>query len=513
MRNILKNVTLFAKIEFWVFTTVFAFVLFFFIKDGFYQENAPNKVGFQEAGVPFNYYKHFFIPQLIRNLTVFLALIYLNFIVVPKLMSRQHRMLNILLVAVVFLVFAVIFGITDFYLKAFLYKTFNTRDNAIQIIFNEGFDQAFPVFVLFAVYSIIKYLSLYLLAASGKIELKYPFIRPEAIVATFIWLVILLFLLMSNDTGSGLAIAGWIITVPSAILLYLAGFYKLIPSSLNKKYPFIIYSLKNALILFIILLAWGLILKLVVGGVLRGDVAPLAALWTFNSVLQMFITVPVTWLLYKRHIKGNEQLNVLKKELRQSNASFDFLRSQINPHFLFNALNTIYGTAIQEGAERTSEGIEKLGEMMRFMLQENMQEKISLSREVAYLNNYISLQKLRTDPNPNIIIDTHIQEQVQTIQIAPMLLIPFVENAFKHGISFRESSIIKISFETKDNKLFFDVSNSKHAKPENDPEKDKSGIGLNNVKQRLQLLYPGKHELVIQETEKDFIVHLTIHVS
>ncbi len=94
-----------------------------------------------------------------------------------------------------------------------------------------------------------------------------------------------------------------------------------------------------------------------------------------------------------------------------------------------------------------------------------------------------------------------------------MLLIPFVENAFKHGISFREPSIIKISFETKDNKLFFDVTNSKHAMLENDPEKDKSGIGLNNVKQRLELLYPGEHELVIRETANDFFVYLTIHLA
>jgi LytS/YehU family sensor histidine kinase len=232
-----------------------------------------------------------------------------------------------------------------------------------------------------------------------------------------------------------------------------------------------------------------------------------------NSIFQLFITVPVTWALYKRYIKGNEEIIFLQKELKQSAANIDFLRSQINPHFLFNALNTIYGTAIQEKAERTSEGIEKLGDMMRFMLQENMQEKISLSREVDYLNNYISLQRLRTDTNPCITINTSIQEPGSTYQIAPMLLIPFVENAFKHGISFREPSEIRVTLSLKDNILYFDVHNSKHEKPASDPEKNKSGIGLNNVKQRLQLSYPGKHELVFRETGKDFFVHLTIHLS
>jgi LytS/YehU family sensor histidine kinase len=176
-------------------------------------------------------------------------------------------------------------------------------------------------------------------------------------------------------------------------------------------------------------------------------------------------------------------------------------------------LNTIYGTAIQEKAERTGEGIEKLGDMMRFMLQENMQEKISLAREIEYLNNYIGLQKLRTDPNPCIKIETDIQPDVSLVQIAPMLLIPFVENAFKHGISFREASHIKIALEFKNNRLYFDVYNSKHIRNENDPEKDKSGIGLNNVKQRLKLLYAGKHELIIRETGKEFFVHLTIQLS
>jgi LytS/YehU family sensor histidine kinase len=94
-----------------------------------------------------------------------------------------------------------------------------------------------------------------------------------------------------------------------------------------------------------------------------------------------------------------------------------------------------------------------------------------------------------------------------------MLLIPFVENAFKHGISLREPSHIKITLQTQGHKLYFDVHNSIHVKPDNDPEKDKSGIGLNNVKQRLELLYPHKHELIIRETGKEFFIHLTIDLD
>src|SRR5690606_4650599 len=137
----------------------------------------------------------------------------------------------------------------------------------------------------------------------------------------------------------------------------------------------------------------------------------------------------------------------------------------------------------------------------------------SLVREIDYLNNYIDLQKLRTDTNPIVNIDAVIEQPLNGVTISPMLLIPFVENAFKHGISLREPSQIKISLELKDKTLYFDVFNSKHVKQEKDPEKNKSGIGLNNVKQRLQLLYNSKHELVIRETSKDFFVHLTINLS
>jgi two-component system, LytTR family, sensor kinase len=98
-------------------------------------------------------------------------------------------------------------------------------------------------------------------------------------------------------------------------------------------------------------------------------------------------------------------------------------------------------------------------------------------------------------------------------QIAPMLLIPFVENAFKHGISFREPSHIKVILEIKDKSLYLDVYNSKHIRHHSDPEKDKSGIGLENVKQRLKLLYPNRHELIIRDSAQEFFIHLTIQLA
>lgn len=228
----------------------------------------------------------------------------------------------------------------------------------------------------------------------------------------------------------------------------------------------------------------------------------------------LFILAPVQWFIFKRFARNNEELFVLKKELGRTEANAELLRSQINPHFLFNALNTVYGLAIHEHAERTSEAIEKLGSMMRFMLQENNQEKIALERDMEYLGNYIALQRLRTDVNPNIKIQVTIQpEAVPALTIAPMLLIPFIENAFKHGISLREESLIRVSLEVKQSTVYLDVFNSRHIRSDNDPEKHSNMIGLMNVKQRLQLIYPGKHELVIRQTAQDYYVHLVITLA
>lgn len=233
-----------------------------------------------------------------------------------------------------------------------------------------------------------------------------------------------------------------------------------------------------------------------------------------NFLTQMIMVTPIAWSIYKnRNTKKAEEITVLKTELGKADANLNFLKSQINPHFLFNALNTLYGTALQEKAERTGEGIQKLGDMMRFMLQENMEDKIMLSKDVDYLKNYIELQKLRTSISADITIETETEEQTNNLMISPMLLIPFVENAFKHGISLQSPSHIKITLQTIGTTLYFDVHNSIHLKHENDPERLQSGIGLQNVKQRLALLYSDQHELIIRKNAKEFFIHLTIQLS
>ncbi|GAB4018379.1 sensor histidine kinase [Spirosoma koreense] len=209
--------------------------------------------------------------------------------------------------------------------------------------------------------------------------------------------------------------------------------------------------------------------------------------------------------------RGVAKENVaLQTQVSTQSAELAGLRAQINPHFLFNALNSLYATALKENSEKTADGIQKLGDMMRFMLQENHRDRIPLDKEIEYLHNYIQIQRMRLDETQPIEIRVMIQEPDRPIYLAPMLLTPFVENAFKHGISFRHPSWIYITLTLDATQLYFKVHNSRHPKTAHDPEESQPGIGLDNVRKRLELIYPGRHQLLIQQSEQDYFVSLTL---
>lgn len=420
-----------------------------------------------------------FLYDLLLISAFYFSFLLLNFVVLPRLKQKDAMWLNLGIIAVIIGVSIALFPDFEYNILLFSLTVYFTARFFLIFIWNR-----FKVFR----------------------EEKGSFFTIIFLAGIF-YLLFMFSLFAGGAEETAMAVPG--LVLPFAIFLYIYSYKKLLPVAVKKKHPFRNYLIR----VFLILFASAVPLVLLSLLLLPGDDEAAFVVNVFNVFFQFLITVPVSWFTWKRHMRGKEELTTLKKELGQSTAKFDFLRSQINPHFLFNALNTLYGTAIQENAERTGEGIQQLGDMMRFMLHENMQEKISLAREIEYLENYINLQRLRTDPSPNVQIQAEIQEQHGYSQISPMLLIPFVENAFKHGISLREPSHIKIALEKREEILYFDVYNSKHLKKDNDPEKDKSGIGLTNVKQRLELLYPGRHDLSIRETSKEFFVHLTLQLS
>lgn len=329
----------------------------------------------------------------------------------------------------------------------------------------------------------------------------------ELTVILSIWLSIILVVVFIQPWSE--LLTSFTITIPVGLLFYFLTFNWIFPKALTLKFPLLFYcfcALVYSLFVFIIT---AVIFKLN----MKNEVF-IINMSGIVFICLLFLQSPVQWFVLKRMARNNTELFSLKKELGQTIANLDFLRSQINPHFLFNALNTVYGLAIQEKAETTGESIGKLGNMMRFLLHENTQSKVTVNKDLSFLNDFIDLHKLRIGEISNIKIETSITEEVDgNLEIAPMLLVPFVENAFKHGVSINRESFIKIQLEVKSTMLYFNVINSKHDRPSESTYINSNGIGLNNVKQRLQLIYPLKHKLRITETQSEYDVHLVINLA
>lgn len=190
-------------------------------------------------------------------------------------------------------------------------------------------------------------------------------------------------------------------------------------------------------------------------------------------------------------------------ENQRLSAELSFLKSQINPHFLFNSLNSIYSLAYQR-SETTPDAILKLSEIMRYMLYECNDNEVALEKELQYLQNYIELQKIRF--GEKAYIDFKINGKVDGQQIVPLLLIAFIENAFKHGVANDPVSAIRLLIEVDDSHLYFFIQNRKH----NNNKDSLGGIGLINVKRRLDLLYPGRYKLDIIDGEETYTCELTL---
>lgn len=208
-------------------------------------------------------------------------------------------------------------------------------------------------------------------------------------------------------------------------------------------------------------------------------------------------------LLRRQRLEQEKEASALKNENLET--ELKFLKSQINPHFLFNALNNIYTLAYIQDKE-APEMILKLSDMLRYILYDCASQEVPIDKEINYLQNYIELQQLKTD---DLDIKVMIDEFPPQSQIAPMLFIPFIENSFKHSkIEDIQQGWIEMSLSQQEDQIHFRICNSK---PQKDFTKDKvGGIGLQNVKRRLELLYPHKHQLLTKEDEKSFEVDLTL---
>ncbi|MBL0682442.1 sensor histidine kinase [Aquimarina mytili] len=203
--------------------------------------------------------------------------------------------------------------------------------------------------------------------------------------------------------------------------------------------------------------------------------------------------LPMAYIFFKFYYNSQQKTLTLEKEKLE--AELNQLRNQVHPHFLFNTLNNLYSLIIQKSSNAEA-AVLKLSGLMRYMLYEANVPKVPISKEIEYLKNYVDLEKLRFDDQMDISFNTETDKEYI---ISPFLLIPFVENAFKHGSNLQDGSWIVISIFVKKNNLIMKVENAKSPNTLQN-ENSEGGIGFSNVKKRLELLYKNKYTLQTEDT-------------
>jgi LytS/YehU family sensor histidine kinase len=219
-----------------------------------------------------------------------------------------------------------------------------------------------------------------------------------------------------------------------------------------------------------------------------------------NSQVTLFLFVATFFITYS--ITINQLLNEVQIGIKS--AQLSFLKGQINPHFLFNTLNSIYALAVKKSDE-TATAIVKLSGMMRYSITEIEEEFVTLDKEIQFVANYIALQKIRLGTTCTIAFE--YDNPYSKEKIIPLVFMPFVENAFKYGVSSDENATIKLKIINANGTLKFEILNKILNK---NPQETSTEIGITNIKKRLDLLYASKYALAINQNSETFSVHLTI---
>ena len=339
---------------------------------------------------------------------------------------------------------------------------------------------------------------------------------------TIYWIVaaFLMFFIFSNrnyDVQIRLALAGLLIVTSYFISMAVNNY--LIPKLLFQgKIKLFIYSLFAVFILTLWLITLSIIIILLYSiNHLPEAVTPtredLLILISGNYLIVIlaavihFIRESYSRMLEKQKIEMQKQ----ETEEKLKEVHLQLLQGQLHPHFLFNMLNNLYGL-VKEDVKASREVIVKLSELLDYMLYECNKNEIELTEEIQFIRNYIELERLRHDEDFNVRFD--FPQNTREIKIAPLILFPFVENAFKHGFRNTDNNAIHIELQTDEEKLIFRVSNHA-AESSSDPylNQESKGIGLKNSRERLNLLYKDKHKLNIEQQNQTYSVHLEISHS
>lgn len=232
--------------------------------------------------------------------------------------------------------------------------------------------------------------------------------------------------------------------------------------------------------------------------------------WEITLFFVVFLAATTLLKLSKSWFVVNSlQRQLLESDKQRVQAELKALKAQVNPHFFFNTLNSIYSMSLDRDG-RLPGTVLQLSEIMRYFLYHSKEDFVPLAKEIQVLNDYISLQEIRSDKE--LRVEKHVEGEISDQRIAPLLLISFVENAFKHGAKGSTGgAFVNVRLSVKGNSIYFRVENNKGMVDESAKE-ESSGIGLDNVRRRLELIYPQKHRLSIKNLNDTYIVDLLIEL-
>lgn len=215
---------------------------------------------------------------------------------------------------------------------------------------------------------------------------------------------------------------------------------------------------------------------------------------------------------YRKLIEKNDlEKQKQKTEFKLKEVHLKLLQGQIHPHFIFNMLNNIYGL-VKENTEKSRNVIIKLSDLLDYMLYECDNEQVELNKEIEFIKNYIELERVRHDDDFDV--KTEFPKNANSLKIAPLILFPFVENAFKHGFRNTSENYIYMKVEVSGTQLIFTIENNHStAQPDKFLNQESNGIGLKNIRERLNLIYKDKHKLYIHSDESTYKIHLELNLT
>ncbi len=338
----------------------------------------------------------------------------------------------------------------------------------------------------------------------------YGFFTTRMVYHATFWLIMFMILVISSrgDLGFGFTVTFEFINILFYIIIVYFNLFYLIPNYLNDK-NFLTYC--GLLLITVVILTP---IKIFTLYFLFSPFPEIQQKLITQQFWYFFLTFIIAgsstifkiisdWVRYQRD-RRDLQTQTMQSELR-------FLKSQINPHFLFNTLNNLYALTLKK-SDKAPEIVIKLSEMMRYMLYECNERRVPLSKEVNYIRNYLDLERLRQ--GENIEIKFEVSGKINDQKIAPLMFIPFLENSFKHGLNNHLSKgFVTMTLKVDEKQIQFDIENSKAESLPATEHRRSGGIGLVNVRRRLNLLYPDHYQLEIRDNPNTYGVFLNLDLD